>query len=140
MLDTIISVYTIITHRPFIYTSDFHVCNFTSSSSMDLVLIIVSSTYTSSHGQAGQNSMDRALWRVRLLLLQFLSIAFLLLLHNDKEKRVEDRALININPKFKLGQSPDKHPLQNQTPRYSFPASHILVNELDQVHQPLFYS
>ena len=39
MPDTKISVYTIITHSPFIFISDFHVCNFTSSSSMDSVLI-----------------------------------------------------------------------------------------------------
>ena len=65
---------------------------------------------------------------------------FLLLLLNDIEKRVEDRVLIKSSSKFKLGQSPDKHPLQNQTPRYSFTVSHILVNELDLVLQLLFYS
>ena len=39
MPDTIISVYTIIVHSPFTFISDFHVCNFASSSSMDSVLI-----------------------------------------------------------------------------------------------------
>ena len=60
MPDTIISVYPIITHRPFIVFSDFYFYNFTSSSSMDSVLIIESSAYTSSHGQTGRNSLDIA--------------------------------------------------------------------------------
>ena len=118
MPDTIISVYPIITHRPFIFISDFHVYNFTSSSSKDSVLTIESFAYTSSHGQTGRNSLDIASYTMI--------------------KRSEMRT--NIRPKIKLSQNPDKHPLKNQTPRYSFPASHVHVNELDQVHQPLFYS
>ena len=48
------------TRRPFFSISVFHVCTFTSSSSMDSALIIRSSAYSSSHGQPVRNSLDRA--------------------------------------------------------------------------------
>ena len=48
------------TRRPFFSISVFHVCTFTSSSSMDSALIIGSSAYSSSHKQPVQNSLDRA--------------------------------------------------------------------------------
>ena len=50
MPDSIIFVFPMFTRRPFFSISVFHVCTFTSSSSMDSALIIRSSAYSSSHG------------------------------------------------------------------------------------------
>ena len=58
--DTIIFVFPMFTRRPFFSISNFHVFNFTSSSSMDSALIIKSSAYSSSRGQPVRNSLDRA--------------------------------------------------------------------------------
>ena len=60
MPDSIIFVFPMFTRRPFFSISVFHVCTFTSSSSMDSALIIRSSAYSSSHGQPVRNSLDRA--------------------------------------------------------------------------------
>ena len=60
MPDSIIFVFPMFTRRPFFSISVFHVCTFTSSSSMDTALIIRSSAYSSSHRQPVRNSLDRA--------------------------------------------------------------------------------
>ena len=60
MPDSIIFVFPMFTRGPFSSISVFHVCTFTSSSSMDSALIIRSSAYRSSHGQPVRNSLDRA--------------------------------------------------------------------------------
>ena len=60
MPDSIIFVFPMFIRRPFLSISVFHVCTFTSSSSMDSALIIRSSAYSSSHGQPVWNSLDRA--------------------------------------------------------------------------------
>ena len=60
MPDSIIFVFPMFTRRPFFSISVFHVCTFTSSSSMDSALIIRSSAYSSSHVQPVRNFLDRA--------------------------------------------------------------------------------
>ena len=60
MPDSIIFVFPMFTRRPFFSISVFHVCTFTSSSSMDSALIIRPSAYSSSYGQPVRNSLDRA--------------------------------------------------------------------------------
>ena len=60
MPDSITFVFPMFTRRPFFSISVFHVCTFTSSSSMDSALIIRSSAYSSSHRQPVRNSLDRA--------------------------------------------------------------------------------
>ena len=59
MPDSIIFVFPMFTRRPFFSISVFHVCTFTSSSSMDSALIVRSSAYSSSYGQPVRNSLDR---------------------------------------------------------------------------------
>ena len=60
MPDFIIFVFPMFTRRTFFSISVFHVCTFTSSSSIDSALIIRSSAYSSSHRQPVRNSLDRA--------------------------------------------------------------------------------
>ena len=113
MPDSIIFVFPMFTRRPFFSISVFHLCTFTSSSSMDSALIIRSSAYSSSHGQPVRNSLDRASNTMM------------------KSSGLGDWALMNTHSNSKLLAVPIA---------YSYPASHILVHALDQTHQPLVNS